>query len=134
MKKALVYGKETLAKHIREKRAIPICLIFSGVSAIGGLLIKGFNAISNYKKSTAVARVMKELYKAQEIDHKWLQRCEHHTSLMAKAKKTAFTHIDGKTDTTGCQARKCYVQIERVYDRKLQINLDILGRLLYLTD
>ena len=50
-KKALVYGKETLAEHIREKRAIPIGLIFSGVSAIGGLLIKGFNAISNYKKS-----------------------------------------------------------------------------------
>ena len=46
--KALVYGKETLAEHIREKRAIPIGLIFSGVSAIGGLLIKGFNAISNY--------------------------------------------------------------------------------------
>ena len=45
--KALVYGKETLAKHIREKRAIPIGLIFLGMSAIGGLLIKGFNAISN---------------------------------------------------------------------------------------
>ena len=68
--KALVYGKETLAKHIREKRAIPIGLIFLGVSAIGGLLIKGFNTISNFKKSTAMARVMKELYKAQEIHHK----------------------------------------------------------------
>ena len=68
--KALVYGKETLVEHKRDKRAIPIGLIFSGVSAIGGLLIKGFNAISNYKKSTAMARAMKELYKAQEIDHK----------------------------------------------------------------
>ena len=94
--KALVYGKETLAEHIREKRAIPIGLIFSGVSAIGGPLIKGFNAISNYKKSTAMARAMKELYKAQEIDHKRLQRLEHHKSLMAKVTKTAFTHIDGK--------------------------------------
>ena len=95
-KKALVYGKETLAEHIREKHAIPIGLIFSGLSAIGGLLIKGFNAISNYKKSTAMARAMKELYKAQEIDHKRLQRLEHHTSLMAKVMKMAFTHIDGK--------------------------------------
>ena len=34
-------------EHIRLKQAIPIGLIFSGVSAIGGLLIKGFNAISN---------------------------------------------------------------------------------------
>ena len=72
--KVLIYGKETKAEHERQKCAIPIGLIFSGVSAIGGLLIKGFNAISNYKKSKAMARAMKELYKAQEIDHKHLQR------------------------------------------------------------
>ena len=95
-KKALIYGKEMKTEHIRLKRAIPIGLIFSGVSAIGGLLIKGFNAISNYKKSKAMARAMKELYKAQEIDHKCLKRLEHHTSLLAKATKTAFVHIDGK--------------------------------------
>ena len=95
-KKALIYGKEMKTEHARLKRAIPIGLIFSGVSAIGGLLIKGFNTISNYKKSKAMARAMKELYKAQEIDHKHLKRLEHHTSLLAKATKTAFVYIDGK--------------------------------------
>ena len=30
--KALVYGKETLTEHKRDKRAIPIGLIFLGVS------------------------------------------------------------------------------------------------------
>ena len=94
--KTLIYGKETKTEHIRLKRAIPIGLIFSGVSAIGGLLIKGFNAISNYKKSKAMARAMKELYKAQEVDHKHLKRLEHHMSLLAKATKTAFVHIDGR--------------------------------------
>ena len=94
--KALIYGKEMKTEHTRLKRAIPIGLIFSGVSAIGGLLIKGFNAISNYKKSKAMARAMKELYKAQEIDHKCPKRLEHHMSLLAKATKTAFVHIDGK--------------------------------------
>ena len=94
--KALIYGKETKTEHTRLKRAIPIGLIFSGVSAIGRLLIKGFNAISNYKKSKAMARAMKELYKAQKIDHKCLNRLEHHMSLLAKATKTAFVHIDGK--------------------------------------
>ena len=95
-KKALIYGKETKAEHHREKCAIPIGLIFSVVTAIGALLIKGFNAISNYKKSKEMARAMKELYKAQEIDYKHLQRLEHHTSLLARATKTAFTHIDSK--------------------------------------
>ena len=79
-----------------EKRAIPLGLIFSGVSAIGGLIIKGFNTISNYRKSKAMAKAMKQLYHAQEIDHRRLQRLEHHTSLLAKATKTAFAHIDGK--------------------------------------
>ena len=39
---------------------------------------------------------MKELYKAQEIDHKCLQILELHTSLLAKATKIVFTHINGK--------------------------------------
>ena len=39
---------------------------------------------------------MKQLYHAQEIDHRRLQRLEHHTSLLAKTTKTAFAHIDGK--------------------------------------
>ena len=75
----MIYGKEMKTEHMRLKRAIPIGLIFSGEGAIGGLLIKGFNAFSNYKKSKAMARAMKEFYKAQEIDHKHLKRLEHHT-------------------------------------------------------
>ena len=60
----LLYGKATRSCFNREKRAVPISLIFSGISAIGVLIIKGFNAISNYKKSKAMARAMRELYKA----------------------------------------------------------------------
>ena len=93
---ALIYGKEMKTEHIRLKREIPLGLIFSGVSTIGRLLIKGFNAISNYKKSKAMATAMKELYKAQEIDHKRLNRLEHHMLLLAKATKTAFVHINSK--------------------------------------
>ena len=94
--RALLYGKRTKVEHNREKRAIPLGLIFSGIGAIGGLIIKGFNAISNYKKSKAMVKAMKQLYAAQAIDHRRLQRLEHHTSLLAKATKTAFAHIDGK--------------------------------------
>ena len=93
---ALLYGKQTKLEHDREKRAVPIGLIFSRISAISGLIIKGFNAISNYKKSKAMAKAMKELYRAQEIDHMQLKQLEHHTSLLAKATKTAFLHIEGK--------------------------------------
>ena len=91
---AILYGKETLSEASRQKRAIPLGLIFSGVSAIGGLIMKGVNTWSNYKKSKAMTKAVEKLYEAQEIDHRWLTRLEGQTSLLAKTTKTAFQHID----------------------------------------
>ena len=69
-------------------------LIFTGVSAIGGLIMKGVNMWSNYKKSKAMTQAVEKLYKAQEIDHHQLTRLEGQTSLLAETTKTAFQHID----------------------------------------
>ena len=91
---AILYGKETLSDASRQKRAIPLGLIFSGVSAIGGLIMKSVNMWSNYKKSKAMTKAVEKLYEAQEIDHRRLTRHEGQTSLLAKTTKTAFQHID----------------------------------------
>ena len=91
---AIIYGKETQSDASRQKRAIPLGLIFSGVSAIGGLIMKGVNTWSNYKKSKAMTKAVEKLYEAQEIDHRRLTRLEGQTSLLAKTTKTAFQHID----------------------------------------
>ena len=91
---AILYGKETLSDASRQKRAIPLGLIFSGVSAIGGLIMKGVNTWSNYKKSKAMTKAVEKIYEAQEIDHRRLTRLEGQTSLLAKTTKTAFQHID----------------------------------------
>ena len=91
---AIIYGKETQSDGSRQKRAIPLGLIFSGVSAIGGLIMKGVNTWSNYKKSKAMTKAVEKLYEAQEIDHRRLTRLEGQTSLLAKTMKTAFQHID----------------------------------------
>ena len=91
---AIIYGKQTQSDSSRQKRAIPLGLIFSGVSAIGGLIMKGVNTWSNYKKSKAMTKAVAKLYEAQEIDHKRLTRLEGQTSLLAKTTKTAFQHID----------------------------------------
>ena len=91
---AVLYGKETLSDASRQKRAIPLGLIFSGVSAIGGLIMKGVNTWSNYKKSKAMTKAVEKLYEAQVIDHRRLTRLEGQTSLLAKMTKTAFQHID----------------------------------------
>ena len=59
-------------------------LIFNGVSAIGGLIMKGVNTWSNYKKSKAMTQAVEKLYKAQEIDHHRLTRLEGQTSAVSK--------------------------------------------------
>ena len=89
---AILYGKETLSNASRQKRVIPLGLIFSG--AIGGLIMKGVNMWSNYKKSKAMTKAVEKLYEGQEIDHHRLTRLEGQTSLLAKTMKTAFQHID----------------------------------------
>ena len=91
---AIIYGKETQSDASRQKRAVPLGLIFSGVSVIGGLKMKGVNMWSNYKKSKAMTKAVEKLYEAQEIDHRRLTRLEGQTSLLARTTKTAFQHID----------------------------------------
>ena len=91
---AFIYGKETQSHQPRQKWAIPLGLIFTGVSAIGGLIMKGVHTWSNYKKSKAMTQAVEKLYEAQDIDHRGLTRLEGQTSLLAKTTKTTFHHID----------------------------------------
>ena len=64
---AVLYDKETLSDTSRQKRAIPLGLIFSGVSAIGGLIMKGVNTWSNYKKSKAMTKLLKNYMKHKKL-------------------------------------------------------------------
>ena len=47
---AIIYGKETQSDVSRQKRPIPLGLIFSGVNAIGGLIMKGINTLQLQEK------------------------------------------------------------------------------------
>ena len=67
---AIIYGKEMQGHESRQRRAIPLELIFSRVSAIGGLIMKGVNTWTIYKKSKAMTKAVEKLYEAQEIDHR----------------------------------------------------------------
>ena len=91
---AIIYCKKMESDSSRHKRAIPLGLIFLGVMAIGGLIMKGINTWSNYKKSKAMTKVVEKLYEAEEIDHCQLMRLEGQMSLLSRTMKTAFQHID----------------------------------------
>ena len=116
------------------KWAIPIGLIFSGVSAIGRLLIKGFNAISNYKKSKAMARAMKGLYKSQEIDHKCLKRLETSHVIINQSHQNCICTHRRQVGNVGCQDRERHVKPKNSSWQKPLNSSNTHGRLPYRTD
>ena len=56
--------------HFRIKRAIPLLAIAQGTAAIGGMLIKGINALVDAKRAKSFNIAIKMLNVDVEITHK----------------------------------------------------------------
>ena len=69
----------------RNKRAIPLLSIAQGTAAIGGMLIKGINALVDAKRANSFNNAIKMLNANVEISHNRLVTLENRTSMMAKA-------------------------------------------------
>ena len=69
----------------RSKRAIPLLAIAQGTAAIGGMLIKGINALVDAKSASLFNNAFKMLNANVEITHNRLVTLENRTSMMAKA-------------------------------------------------
>ena len=68
----------------RNKRAIPLLAIAQGTVAIGGMLIKGINALVDAKRVNSFNNTIKMLNANVEITHNRLVTLENRTSMMAK--------------------------------------------------
>ena len=71
--------------HSRSKRAIPLLAIAQGTAAIGGMLIKGINALLDAKRASSFNNAIKMLNTNVEITHNRLVTLENRTSMMVKA-------------------------------------------------
>ena len=69
----------------RSKRAIPLLTIAQGTAAIGGMLIKGINALVDAKRANSFNNAIKMLNANVEITHNRLVTLENRTSMMMKA-------------------------------------------------
>ena len=69
----------------RDKRAIPLLAIAQGTAAIGGMLIKGINALVDAKRANSFNNAIKMLNANVEITHNRLVTLENRTIMMAKA-------------------------------------------------
>ena len=78
-------GPETSGEGIRNKRAIPALAIIQGVAAIGGMMIKGINALVDAKRASSFNNAIKLINENVQITHNRLIMLENRTAMMAKA-------------------------------------------------
>ena len=69
----------------RNKRAIPLLAIAQGTAVIGGMLIKGINALVDAKRVNSFNNTIKMLNAYVEITHNRLVTLVNRTSKMVKA-------------------------------------------------
>ena len=62
-------GPATSGEGIRNKRAIPALAIIQGVAAIGGMMIKGINALVNAKRASSFNNAIKLINENVQITH-----------------------------------------------------------------
>ena len=78
-------GPATSGENIRSKRAIPALAIIQGVAAIGGMMIKGINALVDAKRASSFNNAIKLVNENVQITHDRLITLENRTAMMAKA-------------------------------------------------
>ena len=84
----------------RSKRAIPLLAIAQGTAAIGGMLIKGINALVDAKRANSFNNTIKMLNANVEIAHNRLVTLENRTSMMAKAIMPALKDLKFQINKT----------------------------------
>ena len=78
-------GLVTSGENIRSKRAIPTLAIIQGVAAIGGMMIKGMNALVDVKRASSFNNAIKLVNENVQITYDRLITLENRTAMMAKA-------------------------------------------------
>ena len=77
-------GLVTSGENIRNKRAIPALVIIQGVSAIGGMMIKGINTLVDAKRVSSFNNAIKLVNENVQITYDRLITLANRTAMMAK--------------------------------------------------
>ena len=108
-------GPVTSGESIRSKRAIPALMIIQGIAAIGGMMIKGVNALVDAKRASSFNNAIK-LVNVQ-ITHDRLITLENRTAMMAKAILSVLKDFKEKINSTKERLTRQYRVMIRAHDR-----------------
>ena len=90
----------TSSENIQSKRAIPALAIIQGIAAIGGMMIKGVNALVEAKRASSFNNAIKLVNENVQITHDRRITLENRTAMMAKAIIPVLKDFKEKIDST----------------------------------
>ena len=111
------HGLVTSGENIRSKRAIPALAIIQGVAAIGGMMIKGINALVDAKRTSSLNNAIKLVNENVQITHDRLITLENRRAMMAKAIIPVLKDFKAQTTKTKDRLIVQYRMMTRAHDR-----------------
>ena len=110
-------GPATSGEGIRNKRAIPTLAVIQGVAAIGGMMIKGINALVDAKRASSFNNAIKLINENVQITHDRLIMLENRTAMMAKAIISILKDFKQQINNTNDRLNRQYWMMTRAHDR-----------------
>ena len=110
-------GPVTSGGGIRNKRAIPALAIIQGVAAIGGMMIKGINALVNAKRASSFNNAIELINENVQITHDRLITLENRTAMMAKTIIPVLKDFKQQINNTNDRLNRQYRMMMKAHDR-----------------
>ena len=110
-------GPAISGEGIRNKKAIPTLAIIQGVAAIGGMMIKGINALVNAKTASSFNNAIKLINENVQITHDRLITLENRTAMMAKAIIPVLKDFKQQINNTNDRLNRQYQMMMKAHDR-----------------
>ena len=99
-------GPAKSSENIISKRATPALAIIQGIAAIGGMTIKGVNALVDSKRASSFNNAIKLVNKNVQITHDRLITLQNRTAMMAKAIIPVLKDFKEKINSTNKRVDK----------------------------
>ena len=108
-------GLVTSGENIRNKRTIPALAIIQGITAIGGMMIKGINALVDAKRAFFFNNAIK--LENVQITHDRLITLENRAAMMAKAIIPVLKDFKEQISNTNNRLIRQYRMMTRAHER-----------------
>ena len=112
-----VLGPVTSGEGIRNKRAIPALAIIQGIAAIGGMMIKGINALVDAKRASSFNNAIELVNENVQITHDRLITLENRRAMMVKAIIPILKDFKQQINNTNDRLNRQYHMMTRAHGR-----------------